>query len=127
METKFNRVRIDKWLWAVRIFKTRSAAAEACKNGKIKINGIAVKPAREISLDEIITVNMGIIRKTYKVAGLIEKRVSAALAAQNCIDITPIEETEKLEIFRLFNRRQGTGRPTKKERRLIVKFKGDIG
>ncbi|MCK5838770.1 MAG: RNA-binding S4 domain-containing protein, partial [Bacteroidales bacterium] len=73
-------VRIDKWLWAVRIYKTRNQAGEACRGGKIKINDLAVKPSREIKIDDIINVQLGHLTKTVQVTGLIRNRVSAKLA-----------------------------------------------
>jgi ribosome-associated heat shock protein Hsp15 len=118
-------MRIDKWLWAVRIYKSRTLATEACAGGKVKIGGKSVKPSREVKTNEIITVQSGPVRKTYKVLGLIEKRGSAKTAAEYIQDITPEEEKLKAEIAHrsYIARYKGTGRPTKKERRTIDKLR----
>jgi ribosome-associated heat shock protein Hsp15 len=110
-------VRIDKWLWAVRLFKTRSQATDACRAGKVKVQGVTAKPSRELKLDQEITIQYGPITRTVKVIGLIEKRVGAKLVPDNLIDLTPQEEYQKLEQIKdnPFARRKG--RPTKKERR----------
>jgi ribosome-associated heat shock protein Hsp15 len=110
-------VRIDKWLWAVRLFKTRSQATDACRAGKVKVQGVAAKPSRELKLDQEISIQYGPITRTVKVIGLIEKRVGAKLVPDNLIDLTPQEEYQKLELIKdnPFSRRKG--RPTKKERR----------
>lgn len=117
--------RIDKWLWAVRLFKTRSMASNACKGGKIKLNGQAVKPAKEIKADDIITVQSGIITKTVKVIDIPKSRVGAKLVVHYLSDLTPDEEYEKLKMQQKENkglRQKGLGRPTKKERREIDKW-----
>ena len=119
-------LRIDKWLWAVRIFKTRNQAADACKAGKVKIDGSNVKPSREIKINDIITVQIGALTKTIKVTGIIKNRVSAKLAVDYVEDLTPEEEYEKLKLMKEVNfekRDRGFGRPTKKERRIITKPK----
>lgn len=113
-------VRIDKWLWAVRIFKTRSLATEECRKGRITIGGIAVKPSRIPKPGEIIMVRKNPVTYSYRVIGITGKRVGAALVFQFCEDITPPEELKILEIrqqMSAFDRDRGTGRPTKKERR----------
>ncbi len=119
-------VRIDKWLWAVRLFKTRSQAAEACKGNKIRINGIAVKPSREVHEGEILEVHVQGIKKQVKVLKVVKNRVSAKGVPELMEDITPAEELEKLEMIRQLNfekRDRGAGRPTKKERRILEKLK----
>jgi ribosome-associated heat shock protein Hsp15 len=119
-------LRIDKWLWAVRIFKTRSQASEACRSGKIKIEENAVKPSREIKINDVVEVRLGIITKTVKVTGLIPNRVAAKFVSDHLIDLTPAEEYDKLKIQHEINhefRPRGQGRPTKKERRLIERLK----
>jgi ribosome-associated heat shock protein Hsp15 len=119
-------IRIDKWLWAVRIFKTRTLASDACKAGKVKIGGQSVKPSREIKLQEEISVQMGVYIKTVKVLGLIHNRVSAQLVPQFMEDLTPEAEYEKLKIqheIKTEFRPRGLGRPTKKQRRLIDRLK----
>ncbi|TAL63507.1 MAG: RNA-binding S4 domain-containing protein [Bacteroidetes bacterium] len=121
-------VRIDKFLWSVRIFKTRSIAADACKKGKIFINDIQVKPSRVISKNEIIVVKKPPVIFTYRVTEPIENRVSAKLVDYFIEDLTNEDEKAKLNI-KLNGvtgyRDKGSGRPTKKERRLIDKLKED--
>jgi ribosome-associated heat shock protein Hsp15 len=119
-------LRIDKWLWAVRIFKTRNQASEACRSGKVKIDENVVKPSREIKINDVVEVRLGIITKTVKVIGLIHNRVAAKFVNNHLVDLTPPEEYEKQKIQHQVNyefRPRGQGRPTKKERRLIVKLK----
>ena len=121
-----NNIRIDKWLWAVRVFKTRSLAAEACKAGRVTIDDKPVKPSREVKIGDIISVRINPIVKTVKVIQLIKNRVSAKLAVDSCEDLTPKEEYDKLKMTRELNyeiRDRGVGRPTKKERRIITKLK----
>ena len=121
-----NEIRLDKWLWAVRIFKTRAIARDACNAGKVKMNGISLKPSKKIILNDKITVQKKIIKYEYIVKGLIQKRISAKEADKNVINITPKEELMKLKIsknIKLNHRSKGQGRPTKKERRMIDKEK----
>lgn len=118
-------VRIDKWLFAVRLFKTRSLAAEECKKGKVLINGIAVKPSREIHEGETIQVKRPPITRSYKVIALTENRMAAKLIPEYLLETTPASELEILEVQKnmsFFNRERGTGRPTKKERRDLDDF-----
>jgi len=89
-------IRIDKWLWAVRIFKTRSLASQACRAGKVKIDDDTVKPSREVKLEDCIHVQIGQLKRIIKVSGLIHNRVSAKLAVENYEDLTPAEEIEKV-------------------------------
>jgi len=120
------RVRMDQWLAAVRIFKTRSQAADACKKGKILINGQGVKSSHAVKPGETIELKAGPIIRTYRVLGLLSKRVSAKIAVDYVQEITPAEELEKLKIARFFPiafRERGTGRPTKKERRVTDRLK----
>jgi len=115
-----NSLRIDKWLWAVRLFKTRRQATQACKAGKVKIDGENVKPSREVKEGLIITVQAGVIKKTVKVVKLLYKRVGAKLVNHYMEDLTPEEEYIKLEKIKKqpsYMRPKGLGRPTKKERR----------
>ena len=119
-------VRIDKWLWAVRIYKTRSQASDACRNGKIEIDGSSVKPSRTVSPDDIIIVKKPPYTYKYLVKGLIVKRVSAKIAASHVEDITPEEDILNVKTVQesaFFQREKGTGRPTKKDRRLIDRLK----
>ena len=119
-------LRIDKFLWAVRIYKTRSLATDACSGGKVKIEGRSVKPSRQIKPGEVFTVTQRYLTRTYKVTSLVEKRVSAKVLSQYIEDLTPQEELDKLKTERFTShvqRYKGLGRPTKKERRLIDKYK----
>jgi ribosome-associated heat shock protein Hsp15 len=128
MITQTEATRIDKWLWAIRIYKTRTLATEACKAGKIKIGGVAVKPSREIKLMDEITISQGQLIRTMRVKSLIHNRVSAKLVPEHAEDLTPAEEYEKLKLIQEINgerRDRGIGRPTKKQRRLIDLLKED--
>ncbi|ALO16564.1 RNA-binding S4 domain-containing protein [Salinivirga cyanobacteriivorans] len=120
-------VRVDKWLWAVRVFKTRSQAAEACKKSRVLIDGDAVKPGKSINVGTIIDVKKPPLIHTYKVLALAEKRMGAKLVKDYMEDLTPEEELAKIDMMR-FNidgyRQRGKGRPTKKERRELDDFKG---
>lgn len=119
-------MRVDKWLWAVRVFKTRTQASDACKGGKVKIDGINVKPSREIKVDDEIEVQQQTIKKKIKVLKLVKNRVGAKFVADLMQDLTPPEEYERLEMMRLLNhekRGRGEGRPTKKDRRDIDRLK----
>jgi ribosome-associated heat shock protein Hsp15 len=119
-------IRIDKWLWAVRIFKTRSQATEACKNAKVLIEGNIVKPSRTLALGDIITIKKPPYTFIYEVTGLIGKRVSASLAAENVKDLTPPDELIRIKTIQesaFYKREKGSGRPTKKERRLIDRLR----
>lgn len=125
MEQENKDVRIDRWLWAVRIFKSRSLATEACRAGHIKIDGKSVKPSHSVKIGEIVTVQIGELTKTLKVKGLLEQRVGAKIAVNYVEDITPPEEYEKLKKKREtmpYYREPGLGRPTKRERRLMKKY-----
>ena len=121
-------VRIDKWLWSVRLFKTRSQASEACRKGNVKIDGKPVKASREVIIGSIIDVHQNPIVKTVEVKVAIKNRVGAKLVALNMIDHTPQAEYDKLKIIAEMNpewRERGAGRPTKKERRSITKLKNN--
>ena len=115
-------IRLDKYLWAVRIFKTRSDAAEAIRNNRVTVNGGYCKPSREVREGDIVTVKRMPVVYTYKVTGLVSSRQSAKNVPDYCINITPQEELDKLTAPRetvFVFRERGTGRPTKKERREI--------
>jgi ribosome-associated heat shock protein Hsp15 len=123
-----NSVRIDKWLWAVRVYKTRSQASEACRKGRVEIDGVSVKPSREIKRGEIIEVRKNPVTYHYKVIELTGKRMGAKLVPDFMKDVTPPENKEVLEMQRLMSwsdRKRGEGRPTKKERRDIDRLFGD--
>jgi ribosome-associated heat shock protein Hsp15 len=117
-----SNARIDKWLWMVRIFKTRSLATDECKKGRIKINESDIKPSKEVKVGDIVSVRKPPVVFTYKVKGFPKNRVGAKLVAEFLEDLTPAEEMQKLEPgFMAFQgaRAKGTGRPTKKERRTL--------
>ncbi|MFB6340395.1 RNA-binding S4 domain-containing protein [Saccharicrinis sp. FJH62] len=121
-------IRIDKWLWAVRLFKTRSMASEACKKGRILINGQECKASRTVNIGDQIEVKEPPVTYRYKVLDLAEKRMGAKLVQGYLEDITPEDQKEILEmqiLDRKYNRRKGLGRPTKKERRDIEKFRDE--
>ena len=118
--------RIDKWLWAVRIFKTRALASEACAGGKIKIDGTSVKASRNIKARDIIQIRKGVIKYIYRVKKTAEKRMGAKLVPDFLEDITPEEELAKLKSAQkqpIQTREKGLGRPTKRERRNMDKFR----
>ena len=117
--------RIDKWLWAARIFKTRSIAATACKNGRVTIGGVNVKPSHVIKTGETIDVKKPPITYSFKVLDCIEQRVGAKLIPQVYENVTDAKQYELLEMSRIsgfVDRARGTGRPTKKERRSLDAF-----
>ena len=118
-------VRIDKWLFAVRLYKTRSQASEECRKGKVSINGVPVKPSRELKEGETIQLRRPPITRSYKVLALTENRMAAKLIPEYLLETTPASELEILEVQKnmsFFNRERGTGRPTKKERRDLDDF-----
>jgi len=120
-----DEVRIDKYLWAIRAFKTRTEAADACKGGKVKVGQANAKPSRPVVKGEIIKVHKGIVEYIYRVVEPTEHRVGAALVPQYAENLTPQAELDKLkapvETFFL-SRERGAGRPTKKDRREMEKL-----
>lgn len=117
--------RIDKWLWAARIFKTRSIAADACKNSRVTIGGVNVKPSHTIKVGEVISVKKPPITYSFKVLKTIEQRVGAKLIPEIYENVTDAKQYELLEMSRIsgfVDRARGTGRPTKKERRALDAF-----
>ena len=117
--------RLDKWLWAARIYKTRTIAADACKNGRIQINGAQSKPSRTVKAGDEVSVRKPPVTYVFRVKQAIEKRVGARLLPDIFENITPPEQYELLEMSRIsgfVNRARGTGRPTKKERRDLDEF-----
>ncbi len=117
--------RIDKWLWAARIFKTRSLAADACKNGRITVNDINVKPSHVIKVGEVIKVKKAPITYSFKVKNCIEQRVGAKLLPDVYENVTDVKQYELLEMSHIsgfVDRARGMGRPTKKERRALDAF-----
>ena len=122
-----NEARIDKWLWAARIFKTRSIAADAIKNGRVTIQGMGVKPSRMVKEDEVVSVRKPPVTYSFKILKTIEQRVGAKLIPEIYENVTPADQYELLEMNRIsgfINRQRGTGRPTKKERRALDEFVG---
>ena len=122
-----NEARIDKWLWAARIFKTRSIAADAIKNGRVTIQGVNVQPSRMVKTGEVVSVRKPPVTYSFKILQTIEQRVGAKLIPQVYENVTPADQYELLEMNRIsgfVNRQRGTGRPTKKERRALDEFVG---
>lgn len=120
-----NDVRIDKWMWATRIFKTRTIAVEACKKGRVMINNVTVKPARMIKVGEVLQVRKPPVVYSFKVLELTDKRMGAKLVSQYLENVTTADQLEILELQKIggfINRARGTGRPTKKERRDLDEF-----
>jgi len=118
-------IRIDKWLFAVRLYKTRSQASEECRKGKVTIGGMNVKPSRELKVGEIIQLRRPPITRSYKILALTENRMAAKLVPEFLLETTPASELEILEVQKnmsVYNRERGTGRPTKKERRDLDDF-----
>ncbi len=126
IDTNDNRVaRVDKWLWAVRLFKTRSQAAEACKKGQVAINNSTVKPARTVKAGDTVSVKKAPVNYSFRVLQAIEKRVGAKLVAEMMQNVTSPDQYELLEMNRIsgfVDRQRGAGRPTKKERRHLDDF-----
>ncbi len=125
-------IRIDQWLWAARLYKTRSLANQACRGGKVQVAGTAVKPARPLREDEVVEIKQPPIVRQYRVKGLAAKRVSAVLARELVEEITPAADLEKLALARrdplgliFAHRERGSGRPTKRERRDLEKLQGE--
>ena len=119
------QARIDKWLWAVRIYKTRSIAAEACKKGHISIGERSVKPSHTVRVGDVVKVKKAPITYSFRVLKTAENRVGAKLVPELMENITPQEQYEILEMSKISgftDRQKGTGRPTKKERREIDRF-----
>jgi ribosome-associated heat shock protein Hsp15 len=121
------KVRLDKWLWAIRLYKTRSLATDACNKGRILVNGMEAKPSKELAGNETITIRKPPVIYTYRIKQLLKNRVSAKLVPDYVDDLTSIEELDKLKINETFfvKRDRGTGRPTKKERRTIEKLQNN--
>lgn len=120
-----SEVRIDKWIWAVRIFKTRTIAAEACKKGRVMINDVTVKPSRTVKVGDIVKVRKPPITYSFRVLALTENRLGAKLVPEYMENITPKSELDMLDIVRIagfVDRRKGLGRPTKREGRQLEEF-----
>jgi ribosome-associated heat shock protein Hsp15 len=123
-----SEVRIDKWMWATRIFKTRTIATEACKKGRVSVGGVNVKPSRMIKTGDVIQVRKPPITYSFKVVGLTQNRIGAKLLPDYLENITSPEEYAILEMSKMsgfVDRAKGLGRPTKKERRELDRFIDD--
>ena len=121
--------RIDKWLWAARIFKTRSIAVDACKNGRVTIEGVNVKPSRSVKVGEVVSVRKPPITYSFRILKTIEQRVGAKLLPEIYENVTAPEQYELLEMTRIsgfVDRARGSGRPTKKDRRSLDAFINDM-
>ncbi|MDO8543098.1 MAG: RNA-binding S4 domain-containing protein [Opitutaceae bacterium] len=119
--------RLDKWLWAVRLFKSRSLASDACRAGSVAVNDQPAKPAREVRPGERITVRQGLVKRTLRVVDVPRSRVGPKLVPNFCDDLTPPEEFEKARqnrVQQLLEREKGSGRPTKRDRRLLDRLLG---
>lgn len=128
MENKNIEARVDKWLWAARIFKTRTIASAACKKGQISMRGTQLKPSRTIKVGDVIEVRKPPITYSFKILQAIERRVGARLIPEILEDVTPPQQYELLEMSKIsgfVNRAKGTGRPTKKDRRSLDEFTQD--
>ena len=121
-------VRVDKWLWATRVFKTRTIATEACKKGRVSISGINVKPSRPLKVGEIVDVRKPPVTYSFRVKALAENRMGAKLVPEYLENVTPASQMELIEMVRIsgfINRQKGLGRPTKKEGRELSRFTDD--
>ena len=124
-----DKVRIDKFLWAVRLYKTRSAAASECSKGHVQINGQVAKPSREVKAGDVISIKYKVIMRSYKVKEVLDRRVGAKLVDQYIEEITPQDELMKLKLYLEYQRtavprREEKGRPTKKDRRQWDRYFG---
>jgi len=123
------KLRIDKYLWAIRAFKTRTLATDACKAGRVKLEGNNIKPSHEVKINEVYHVSKGAERRVLKVVALLENRTDAKIAVNFYEDITPLEETQAFKsMFHapILKRDRGAGRPTKRDRREIDELKDDF-
>lgn len=114
--------RLDKWLWSVRVFKTRPLATEACRAGSVTVNELSARPGRDVHAGEIVGVRLGLVTRTLRVIGVPPSRVGAKLVAEFCTDLTPESEYDKARVDRMQQvhaREKGSGRPTKRDRRLL--------
>ncbi len=120
-----NEIRIDKFLWAVRLYKTRSVSANAIKDDQVFLNENLVKPAQAVKVGDVVRIKRNPIWRSYQVKELLKNRVGAKLVENYIVEVTPQEEIDKLEMIKLmpgYDRKKGLGRPTKKERRDLNKF-----
>lgn len=118
-------IRVDKWLWAMRVFKTRTISTEACKKGRVMIDGVAVKPSRVIKVGDVVQVRKPPVTYSFRVKALTQNRLGARLVPDYLENITPRSELDLLEVVKVsgfIDRRKGLGRPTKREGRELSKF-----
>ncbi len=121
--------RVDKWLWAVRVFKTRTIATEACKKGRVMVGDMLVKPSRTIKIGDVVKVRKPPVTYSFKVCALTANRLGAKFVPEYMENITPQSELDLLEVVKIsgfIDRRKGLGRPTKREGRELTRFKEDI-
>lgn len=119
--------RLDKWLWTVRVFKTRAEATAQCRNGRVQVNGLDAKPGRDLHVGETVTARIGVITRTLKVVGVPRSRVGAKQLAEFLVDLTPAAEYERAKqasLEHMLARERGRGRPTKKDRREMGRLFG---
>ncbi|MBP5306996.1 MAG: RNA-binding S4 domain-containing protein [Paludibacteraceae bacterium] len=122
-------VRVDKWMWAVRLFKTRSKAADACKKNKVTVDGVAVKPSRMVKVGDVIRIRKGPVTCSFEVLAIAHNRMGAKLVADFCKNVTTKDQLELIEMQRLAatsRRQKGLGRPTKKERRDLESYAEEL-
>ena len=120
-----NEVRIDKWLWAMRVFKTRTVATEACKKGRVYVGNVIAKPSRTIKVGDVINVRKPPVTYSFRVLALAQNRLGAKLVPEYMENITPKSELDLLEVVKIsgfIDRRKGLGRPTKREGRELAQF-----
>lgn len=120
-----NEVRVDKWLWAMRVFKTRTVATEACKKGRVYIGNVIAKPSRTVKVGDIVNVRKPPVTYSFKVLALTQNRLGAKLVPEYMENVTPKSELDLLEVVKIsgfIDRRKGLGRPTKREGRELAEF-----
>ncbi len=121
--------RVDKWLWAVRVFKTRSIATDAVKKGRVEVNDVIVKPSRMLKVGDVVKVRKSPVTYSFRVLQLVQNRLGAKLVPEYMENITPKAELDLLEMVKIsgfVDRRKGLGRPTKKEGRELEQFTADL-
>ncbi len=122
-------MRVDKFLWCIRLFKTRSIATEACNKGQVRINDAVTKPSKEVMPTDVVSIRKDQVYRRYKVNDIPASRLGAALVGLYVVDLTPPEDIEKMKLIRQtasYYRNLGTGRPTKKDRRSLDGFNEDL-
>lgn len=120
-----NEVRVDKWLWAMRVFKTRTIATEACKKGRVFVGNVIAKPSRTIKVGDVVNVRKSPVTYSFKVLALAQNRLGAKLVPEYMENITPKSELDLLDVVKIsgfIDRRKGLGRPTKREGRELAQF-----